>query len=52
MYAILFQSSFEANTWLSTGWFTMVAAMDICQEIVVYGMAHEDFCQNATYVYS
>ncbi|XP_072035295.1 uncharacterized protein [Amphiura filiformis] len=41
-------SSFEANTWLSTGWFTMVAAMDICNEITVYGMAHEDFCQNTT----
>ncbi|XP_072032908.1 alpha-N-acetyl-neuraminyl-2,3-beta-galactosyl-1,3-N-acetyl-galactosaminide alpha-2,6-sialyltransferase-like [Amphiura filiformis] len=37
--------SYEANTWLSTGWFTMVAAMDICDEITVFGMAYDDYCQ-------
>ena len=34
----------QANTWLSTGWFTMLAAVDICNEITVYGMADDDYC--------
>ncbi|XP_078582066.1 alpha-N-acetyl-neuraminyl-2,3-beta-galactosyl-1,3-N-acetyl-galactosaminide alpha-2,6-sialyltransferase-like [Branchiostoma floridae x Branchiostoma japonicum] len=34
------------NTWLSTGWFTMMVAMEICDVIKVYGMASEDYCRN------
>ncbi|XP_041465066.1 alpha-N-acetylgalactosaminide alpha-2,6-sialyltransferase 3-like [Lytechinus variegatus] len=38
----------QANTWLSTGWFTMLAAMDICNEINVYGMANDDYCSSTS----
>lgn len=38
----------QANTWLSTGWFTMLAAMDICNEITVYGMANDDYCSSTS----
>ena len=34
----------EAQTWLSTGWYTIIAALDICQEVTVYGMADENYC--------
>ncbi|XP_038047877.1 alpha-N-acetyl-neuraminyl-2,3-beta-galactosyl-1,3-N-acetyl-galactosaminide alpha-2,6-sialyltransferase-like [Patiria miniata] len=37
----------EAQTWLSTGWYTLIAAIDICKEIVVYGMANEDYCTSS-----
>ncbi|XP_071484598.1 alpha-N-acetyl-neuraminyl-2,3-beta-galactosyl-1,3-N-acetyl-galactosaminide alpha-2,6-sialyltransferase-like [Diadema antillarum] len=36
----------QANTWLSTGWFTMLAAIDICDDIIVYGMAYDDYCSD------
>ncbi|XP_026881048.2 alpha-N-acetylgalactosaminide alpha-2,6-sialyltransferase 5b [Electrophorus electricus] len=34
----------RSNTWLSTGWFTMAIAMEICDRINVYGMVPPDFC--------
>ncbi|XP_022098414.1 alpha-N-acetyl-neuraminyl-2,3-beta-galactosyl-1,3-N-acetyl-galactosaminide alpha-2,6-sialyltransferase-like isoform X2 [Acanthaster planci] len=37
----------EAQTWLSTGWYTLIAAMDICKDIVVYGMADEKYCNGS-----
>ncbi|XP_002739382.1 alpha-N-acetyl-neuraminyl-2,3-beta-galactosyl-1,3-N-acetyl-galactosaminide alpha-2,6-sialyltransferase-like [Saccoglossus kowalevskii] len=33
-----------SNSWLSTGWFAMIMAFDICDEINVYGMIHDDYC--------
>ncbi|XP_071951396.1 alpha-N-acetylgalactosaminide alpha-2,6-sialyltransferase 3-like [Antedon mediterranea] len=38
------QDRAKTNTWLSTGWFTMMVALDMCDEIHVYGMIPEDFC--------
>ncbi|XP_071489095.1 alpha-N-acetylgalactosaminide alpha-2,6-sialyltransferase 5-like [Diadema antillarum] len=36
----------QARTWLSTGWYTMLLAMDVCDEINVYGMVSEDYCKD------
>lgn len=34
-----------SNTWLSTGWFTMTIALELCDRIDVYGMVPPDFCR-------
>ncbi|XP_033097076.1 alpha-N-acetyl-neuraminyl-2,3-beta-galactosyl-1,3-N-acetyl-galactosaminide alpha-2,6-sialyltransferase-like isoform X2 [Anneissia japonica] len=34
-----------AHTWLTTGWMTMIFAMDVCDRIDVYGLIHEDYCK-------
>ncbi|XP_053105791.1 alpha-N-acetylgalactosaminide alpha-2,6-sialyltransferase 5 isoform X3 [Hemicordylus capensis] len=34
-----------SNTWLSTGWFTMSIALELCDRIDVYGMVPPDFCR-------
>ncbi|KAJ8028039.1 Alpha-N-acetylgalactosaminide alpha-2,6-sialyltransferase 5 [Holothuria leucospilota] len=39
------KNKFETNTWLSTGWYSMLAALDICKELHVYGMVDENYCQ-------
>ncbi|XP_066275688.1 alpha-N-acetyl-neuraminyl-2,3-beta-galactosyl-1,3-N-acetyl-galactosaminide alpha-2,6-sialyltransferase-like [Branchiostoma lanceolatum] len=36
----------DSGTWLSTGWWTMMVAMEICDVIKVYGMTSDDFCKN------
>ncbi|KAF5897820.1 alpha-N-acetylgalactosaminide alpha-2,6-sialyltransferase 5-like, partial [Clarias magur] len=33
-----------SNSWLSTGWFTMTIALQLCDRINVYGMVAPDFC--------
>ncbi|XP_066275131.1 alpha-N-acetyl-neuraminyl-2,3-beta-galactosyl-1,3-N-acetyl-galactosaminide alpha-2,6-sialyltransferase-like [Branchiostoma lanceolatum] len=35
----------KSGAWLSTGWFTMLVAMEICDVIKVYGMINEDYCR-------
>ncbi|XP_064416187.1 alpha-N-acetylgalactosaminide alpha-2,6-sialyltransferase 5 [Latimeria chalumnae] len=35
-----------SNTWLSTGWFTMIIAIELCDRIAVYGMAPPNFCRD------
>ncbi|XP_042319481.1 alpha-N-acetylgalactosaminide alpha-2,6-sialyltransferase 5 isoform X2 [Sceloporus undulatus] len=35
-----------SNTWLSTGWFTMSIALELCDRIDVYGMVPPDFCRD------
>ncbi|XP_071953502.1 alpha-N-acetylgalactosaminide alpha-2,6-sialyltransferase 3-like [Antedon mediterranea] len=35
----------EANTWLTTGWNSMLFALDVCKKVTVYGMIYEDFCK-------
>ncbi|XP_022091565.1 alpha-N-acetylgalactosaminide alpha-2,6-sialyltransferase 3-like [Acanthaster planci] len=35
----------KTNSWLSTGWFTMMLAIDMCNEIHVYGMVPDDHCR-------
>nr|XP_054756084.1 alpha-N-acetylgalactosaminide alpha-2,6-sialyltransferase 5-like [Lytechinus pictus] len=37
-------SRMETNSWLSTGWFTVMTALDICGEVKVYGMVPDDHC--------
>ncbi|XP_071952464.1 alpha-N-acetylgalactosaminide alpha-2,6-sialyltransferase 3-like [Antedon mediterranea] len=34
-----------ARTWLSTGWMTMLFAIDICDWIDVYGLVNDDYCK-------
>ncbi|KAF4089567.1 hypothetical protein AMELA_G00067640 [Ameiurus melas] len=36
-----------SNSWLSTGWFTMTIALQLCDRINVYGMVPPDFCKEA-----
>ncbi|KAM9306985.1 alpha-N-acetylgalactosaminide alpha-2,6-sialyltransferase 6-like [Pholidichthys leucotaenia] len=34
----------KSHSWLSTGWFTMVIAIEVCDNIKVYGMVPPDYC--------
>ncbi|RVE65991.1 hypothetical protein OJAV_G00122200 [Oryzias javanicus] len=34
----------KSHSWLSTGWFTMVIAVEICDNIKVYGMVPPNYC--------
>ncbi|KAF5893838.1 alpha-N-acetylgalactosaminide alpha-2,6-sialyltransferase 6 [Clarias magur] len=34
----------KSQSWLSTGWFTMVIAIEICDKITVYGMVPPSHC--------
>ncbi|XP_017348641.1 alpha-N-acetylgalactosaminide alpha-2,6-sialyltransferase 6 isoform X3 [Ictalurus punctatus] len=34
----------KSQSWLSTGWFTMVIAIEICDKIKVYGMVPPSYC--------
>ncbi|XP_022083657.1 alpha-N-acetyl-neuraminyl-2,3-beta-galactosyl-1,3-N-acetyl-galactosaminide alpha-2,6-sialyltransferase-like [Acanthaster planci] len=34
----------KTRSWLSTGWFAMMLAVDLCQEVHVYGMVPADYC--------
>ncbi|XP_057188985.1 alpha-N-acetylgalactosaminide alpha-2,6-sialyltransferase 5 [Triplophysa rosa] len=36
-----------SNSWLSTGWFTMTIALELCDRINVYGMVPPDFCRES-----
>ncbi|KAM4696587.1 alpha-N-acetyl-neuraminyl-2,3-beta-galactosyl-1,3-N-acetyl-galactosaminide alpha-2,6-sialyltransferase [Rhinophrynus dorsalis] len=35
-----------SGTFLSTGWFTMILAMELCEDISVYGMVSENYCRD------
>ncbi|NWU78254.1 SIA7E sialyltransferase, partial [Onychorhynchus coronatus] len=39
-----------SNTWLSTGWFTMAIALELCDRINVYGMVPPDFCRDPNHL--
>uniref|UniRef100_A0A667X9U0 Alpha-N-acetylgalactosaminide alpha-2,6-sialyltransferase 6 n=1 Tax=Myripristis murdjan TaxID=586833 RepID=A0A667X9U0_9TELE len=39
----------SSNSWLSTGWFTMAIALELCDRINVYGMVPPDFCRSSTH---
>ncbi|TRY83210.1 hypothetical protein DNTS_014145 [Danionella cerebrum] len=41
-----------SNSWLSTGWFTMAIALDMCDRINVYGMIPAEFCKSPQSVQS
>uniref|UniRef100_G3TAX9 Alpha-N-acetylgalactosaminide alpha-2,6-sialyltransferase 6 n=1 Tax=Loxodonta africana TaxID=9785 RepID=G3TAX9_LOXAF len=34
----------KSHSWLSTGWFTMVIAVGLCDHVHVYGMVPPDYC--------
>ncbi|XP_008333713.1 alpha-N-acetylgalactosaminide alpha-2,6-sialyltransferase 5-like isoform X2 [Cynoglossus semilaevis] len=36
-----------SHSWLSTGWFTMATALELCDRINVYGMVPPDFCRSS-----
>ncbi|XP_071951334.1 alpha-N-acetylgalactosaminide alpha-2,6-sialyltransferase 5-like isoform X2 [Antedon mediterranea] len=47
----------ESNTWLSTGWYTILTALDMCEKIDIYGFVYENYCrehphENTKYHYS
>ncbi|KAM9325439.1 alpha-N-acetylgalactosaminide alpha-2,6-sialyltransferase 3 isoform 1-T1 [Gastrophryne carolinensis] len=37
----------QSGSYLSTGWFTMILAMDACEGIHVYGMINETYCKSS-----
>uniref|UniRef100_A0A1A8D3H1 Alpha-N-acetylgalactosaminide alpha-2,6-sialyltransferase 6 n=1 Tax=Nothobranchius kadleci TaxID=1051664 RepID=A0A1A8D3H1_NOTKA len=39
----------SSNSWLSTGWFTMAIALELCNRINVYGMVPPDFCRSSSH---
>uniref|UniRef100_A0A670JRK7 alpha-N-acetylneuraminyl-2,3-beta-galactosyl-1,3-N-acetylgalactosaminide6-alpha-sialyltransferase n=1 Tax=Podarcis muralis TaxID=64176 RepID=A0A670JRK7_PODMU len=36
----------KSGSFLSTGWFTMVLAMELCEQIFVFGMVSENYCRD------
>ncbi|KAK7944973.1 hypothetical protein WMY93_000701 [Mugilogobius chulae] len=36
----------QSGSYLSTGWFTLILAMDMCKEIHVYGMINDTYCKS------
>ncbi|XP_076828491.1 alpha-N-acetylgalactosaminide alpha-2,6-sialyltransferase 3 isoform X2 [Brachyhypopomus gauderio] len=39
----------QSGSYLSTGWFTLILAMDVCKEIRVYGMINDTYCRTEGY---
>ncbi|KAL2097827.1 hypothetical protein ACEWY4_007034 [Coilia grayii] len=39
----------QSGSYLSTGWFTLILAMDMCKEIRVYGMINDTYCKTKGY---
>ncbi|KAM7012525.1 alpha-N-acetylgalactosaminide alpha-2,6-sialyltransferase 5b [Tautogolabrus adspersus] len=39
----------SSNSWLSTGWFTMAIALELCDRINVYGMVPPDYCRSSSH---
>ncbi|KAM7410088.1 hypothetical protein PAMA_001506 [Pampus argenteus] len=39
----------SSNSWLSTGWFTMAIALELCDRINVYGMVPPDSCRSSSH---
>ncbi|KAJ8406405.1 hypothetical protein AAFF_G00306360 [Aldrovandia affinis] len=39
----------QSGSYLSTGWFTLILAMDMCKEIRVYGMINDTYCRTDGY---
>lgn len=35
----------SSNSWLSTGWFTMAIALELCDRTDVFGMVPPEFCR-------
>ncbi|XP_036969390.1 alpha-N-acetylgalactosaminide alpha-2,6-sialyltransferase 5b [Acanthopagrus latus] len=39
----------SSNSWLSTGWFTMAIALELCDRTNVFGMVPPDFCRSSSH---
>ncbi|PWA30019.1 hypothetical protein CCH79_00009689 [Gambusia affinis] len=39
----------QSGSYLSTGWFTLILAMDMCKEIHIYGMINDTYCRTEGY---
>ncbi|KAM7317789.1 hypothetical protein ACRRTK_022526 [Alexandromys fortis] len=39
----------QSGSYLSTGWFTFILAMDACYSIHVYGMINDTYCKTEGY---
>ncbi|XP_043921252.1 alpha-N-acetyl-neuraminyl-2,3-beta-galactosyl-1,3-N-acetyl-galactosaminide alpha-2,6-sialyltransferase isoform X2 [Protopterus annectens] len=35
----------KSGSYLSTGWFTMILAMELCDDIQIYGMVNDSYCR-------
>lgn len=35
----------KSGSFLSTGWFTMILAMELCEHICVFGMVSDSYCR-------
>lgn len=35
----------KSGSFLSTGWFTMILAMELCEQICVFGMVSDSYCR-------
>ncbi|NWJ10158.1 SIA7D sialyltransferase, partial [Crypturellus undulatus] len=35
----------KSGSFLSTGWFTMILAMELCEQILVFGMVSDQYCR-------
>lgn len=42
----VFPARRQSGSFLSTGWFTMILALELCEEIVVYGMVSDSYCRS------
>ncbi|XP_029463368.1 alpha-N-acetyl-neuraminyl-2,3-beta-galactosyl-1,3-N-acetyl-galactosaminide alpha-2,6-sialyltransferase isoform X3 [Rhinatrema bivittatum] len=40
----------KSGSFLSTGWFTMILAMELCEHIYVYGMVSSSYCREKNVV--
>ncbi|KFO23255.1 Alpha-N-acetylgalactosaminide alpha-2,6-sialyltransferase 3 [Fukomys damarensis] len=43
------RSRIQSGSYLSTGWFTFILAMDACYGIRVYGMINDTYCKTEGY---
>ncbi|CAG01454.1 unnamed protein product, partial [Tetraodon nigroviridis] len=39
----------SSNSWLSTGWFTMAIALELCDRVDVFGMVPPEFCRSSSH---
>ncbi|XP_005993326.1 alpha-N-acetyl-neuraminyl-2,3-beta-galactosyl-1,3-N-acetyl-galactosaminide alpha-2,6-sialyltransferase isoform X2 [Latimeria chalumnae] len=40
----------KSGAYLSTGWFTMILAMEVCDNIYVYGMVNDKYCRQSNHL--
>ncbi|KAM6316291.1 alpha-N-acetyl-neuraminyl-2,3-beta-galactosyl-1,3-N-acetyl-galactosaminide alpha-2,6-sialyltransferase [Podargus strigoides] len=40
----------KSGSFLSTGWFTMILAMEVCEQIYVFGMVSDSYCKEKNHL--